>query len=169
MKIIAAALAVTTVLGSPALAQMRSRDSPSSLYLFGEYEYYTDSSKFRGGGGGLGWNFNHYLGVQGGAQFLASSESVAGLPSTVTSGAVDLDTTVLYAEAKLSWPLTERFFVYASGGGAYADGSAGIKLLTVPSSTISVSRSASGYRWGWERNIGLPSIGGCGPAGIKKM
>jgi len=105
MKTIAAALAVTIMLGSPALAQMHPRQAPPShFYLYGEYNYYTDSSDFRGGGGGLGWNFNRYLGVQAGAQFLSAS--------TVAN----VDTTLLYGEAKLSWPLTDSFSVYASLG-----------------------------------------------------
>jgi opacity protein-like surface antigen len=149
MKIIAAALAVVTMLGSPALAQTRMREAPfSHFYLYGEYDYYTDSSDFRGGGGGLGWNFNRYLGVQGGAQFLSSSQSAGGALPSIASNRVDLDATLLYGEAKLSWPLTDRLSVYASAGIAYADGSVGVTLMTAPPATVSVSRSATGYRIG---------------------
>jgi opacity protein-like surface antigen len=149
MKIIAAALAVVTMLGSPALAQMRSREaSPGRFYLYGEYNYYTDSSDLRGGGGGLGWNFNRYLGLQGGAQFLTSSQSAGGALPSIASNAVNLDATILYGEAKLSWPLTESLSVYASAGAAYIDGSASVTLLTSPPATVSVSRSATGYRIG---------------------
>ncbi len=147
MKIIAAALAVVTVLGSPALAQMRARE-PSPFYLYGEYNYYTDSSDLRGGGGGLGWNFNRYLGLQGGVQFLTSSQSAGGALPSIASNTVDLDATVLYGEAKLSLPLTDSLSVYASAGGAYTDGSISVALLTSPPSKFSVSRSATGYRIG---------------------
>ena len=65
---------------------MRSREAPlSHFYLYGEYNYYTDSGKESGGGVGLGWNFNRYLGLQGGAQFLTSSHSGGGaLPSSAS-------------------------------------------------------------------------------------
>ena len=149
MKIIAAALAVMTVLGSPALAQMRPREeSPSHFYLYGEYDYYTDSGSARGGGGGLGWNFNRYLGLQSGAQFLSSSQSAGGALPSIASNTVNLDATLLYAEAKLSWPLTDSLSIYASAGGAYSDASASVTLLTAPPATVSVSKSATGYRIG---------------------
>jgi len=149
MKIIAAALAALASLSSPAQAQMHARDAaPSHFYLYGEYDYYTDSSDLRGGGGGLGWNFNRYLGLQAGAQFLASTQSLVSAPSLLASNVVNVDATVLYGEAKLSWPLTDRLSVYASAGGAYSDASASVTLLTAPPATVSVSKSATGYRIG---------------------
>ena len=56
MKIIAAALAALLATYAVAEAQRaRPRETPPSyFYLFGEYNYYTDSSDLRGGGGGLG-------------------------------------------------------------------------------------------------------------------
>jgi opacity protein-like surface antigen len=150
MKIIAAALAVMTAFCLPAHAQMRSRDSsPGRFYFFGEYNYYTDSSKYRGGGGGLGWNFNRYLGLQGGAEFLTGHQQLASFtPPLVASNTVNLDATVLYGEIKLSWPWTDSFSVYASAGGAYSDGSATIALLPPGPATTSASKSATGYRIG---------------------
>jgi len=134
MKIIAAALAIVTVFCLPAQAQMRSRDpSPGRFYLFGEYNYYTDSSDLRGGGGGLGWNFNRYLGLQAGGEILSAS---------------GVDSTVFYGEAKLSWPLMDSLSIYAAAGGAYADASAKVILLTAPPTIATVSRSATGYRIG---------------------
>jgi len=149
VRIIAAILAVATLFGSPALAQVRAREAPfSHFYVYGEYDYYTDSGKARGGGGGLGWNFNRYLGLQGGAQFLSSSQSAGGTLPSIASNTVDLDATLLYGEAKLSWPLTDGLSVYASVGGAYTDASASVTLMTSPPATVSVSKSATGYRIG---------------------
>ena len=149
MKIIAAAFAVLAISASPVQAQMRSREAPlSHFYVYGEYGYYTDSGKESGGGVGLGWNFNRYLGLQGGAQFLSSSQSGGGALPSIASNTVDLDATFLYAEGKLSWPLTDSLSVYASAGGAYSDATASVSLLTTPPATVSVSKSATGYRIG---------------------
>lgn len=94
MKIVAAALAalLATSVGAEAQRARPREASPSYIYLYGEYNYYTDSSDLRGGGGGLGWNINRYLGLQAGGQLLT---------------APGVDVTNLYAEAKLSWPLTD--------------------------------------------------------------
>ena len=147
MKIIAAALAALVMFGSSAQAQMRPRE-PSRFYLYGEYDYYTDSGGAKGGGVGLGWNFNHYLGLQGGAEFLSSSQSAAGALPSIVSNNIDLNATLLYGEAKLSWPLTDSLSVYASAGAAYTDASASVTVQTSPPATISVSKSATGYRIG---------------------
>jgi len=147
MKITAAALAALALFCSSAQAQMRARE-PSPLYIYGEYDYYTDSGAARGGGVGLGWNFNRYLGLQGGAEFLSSSQSAGGTLPSIASNRVDLDATLLYGEAKLSWPLTDSLSVYASAGGAYTDASASVTVQTSPPATISVSKSATGYRIG---------------------
>lgn len=134
MKIIAAAVAALTVLASTAQAQMRPREAPfSHFYLFGEYNYYTDSSHLRGGGGGLGWNFNRYLGLQAGGEALSAS---------------GVNSTVFYGEAKLSWPLMDSLSVYAAAGGVYADASAKVILLTAPPTIANISRSTTGYRIG---------------------
>jgi len=143
MKIIAAALAVMTVLGLPAQAQIRTQEAPfSHFYLYGEYDYYTDSGDERGGGGGLGWNFNRYLGLQAGAQFINSS--VANVANTGVN--INGDATLLYGEAKLSWPLTDSLSVYASGGLAYADATASATVPLITS--VTASKSGTGYRIG---------------------
>jgi opacity protein-like surface antigen len=132
MKIIAAGLAAITMLGSPALAQ--TRDTPSSyVYVFAEYDHYTDSSSLNGGGGGLGWNLDRYLSVQAGGQYFRKS---------------GFDITNFYGEVRLSLPLTERLSVFASAGGAYAEASTGITLPTAPPMNVTVSTSGSGYRAG---------------------
>jgi opacity protein-like surface antigen len=145
MKIIAAALAALAMLASQAQAQMRSRDtSPRYLYLYGEYDYYTDSGAARGGGGGLGWTISPYLGLQAGAQSLSSS--VANVANTGAD--IGADATLLYGEAKLSWPLANSLSVYASAGLAYADATSSITTPYYPRSTYTASKSATGYRVG---------------------
>jgi len=139
MKIIAAALAALAVQASPMQAQVRARE-PSRLYIYGEYDYYTDSGSARGGGGGLGWNFNRYLGLQAGAQFLSSSYSGIAY--------ANVDATLVYGEAKLSWPLTDNLSVNASAGLAYTDATASITSPYSPSTVYLTSRSATGYRIG---------------------
>lgn len=136
MKILVSALAALVAFGGVAQAQSaRARDaSPSYFSIFGEYDYYSATGASQSGGGaGVGWTFNRYFGVQGGGQFLTKS---------------GVDLTNLYAEAKLSWPLSQNFSVYASVGGAYADASATVTLPTAPPRTITVSTSATGYRAG---------------------
>jgi opacity protein-like surface antigen len=141
MKIIAAAFAAVVMLGSPAHAQMRSREAPfSHLYIYGEYDYYTDSGKARGGGGGLGWNFNRYLGLQAGAQFLSSSYFGIAYANT--------DATLVYGEAKLSWPLMDGLSVYTSAGLAHADATSNFNTPYYPSPVYITSRSSTGYRIG---------------------
>lgn len=176
MRTIAAAMVVVTALASQAQAQMRSREpSPPRFYLFGEYDYYTDSSKLRGGAAGLGWDFNRYLGLQAGAEFLEADHPLAS--STVPLGVSNnahVDATVLYGEVKLSWPWTDRFSVYASAGGAYGDASASVAVLSPGPLTISMSRSATGYRigvgteywfsrhWGLRASWHQQNVGGVG-------
>lgn len=77
---------------------------------------------------------NHYLGFQGGAQYLTKS---------------GISLTNIYAEAKLSWPITNDFSVYASLGGAYAEAAATLTVATLPTPTkVNISQSATGYRAG---------------------
>ena len=161
MKIIAAVLAalLATCAGAEAQRSRPREVSPSYYYLYGEYNYYTDSSDLSGGGAGLGWNINRYLGLQAGGQLLSAS---------------GVDVTNVYAEAKLSWPLTDSFSVYASAGGAYGDASASVTLLTFPPRTVKVSKSATGYRiglgaeywlsenWGLRANWHQQNVGGVG-------
>jgi len=161
MKIITAALAalLATCVGAQAQRSRPPEVSPSYLYLYGEYNYFTDSSDLRGGGGGLGWNINRYLGLQAGGQLLS---------------APGVDVTNVYVEAKLSWPLTNSFSIHASAGGAYADASSTVTLLTFPPRTVNVSKSATGYRiglgaeywlgenWGLRANWHQQNAGGVG-------
>jgi opacity protein-like surface antigen len=134
MKVIIAVLAVLLVSGVAAEAQRRG-DAPGRFYLFGEYDYYSDtaSTSSSGGGAGLGWNFNRYLGLEGGGQFISKS---------------GIDLTNFYAQAKFSWPVTNNFSLYASAGGAYARASGDITLLTFPPTTMHVVNTATGYRAG---------------------
>ena len=134
MKIIMAALVALVAFGGTAQAQsLRPRDNRENyLYLFGEYDHFSDAA-LDGGGGGLGWTLNRYFGLQAGGQYFRKS---------------GVDLTNLYAEAKLSWPLMNNLSVYASLGGAYADASATVTLLTSPARTVTVSTSATGYRAG---------------------
>lgn len=137
MKILVVGLVALVALCETAQAQsMRGREpSPSYFSIFGEYDYYADTSSNSqsGGGAGIGWTINRYFGLQGGGQFLSKS---------------GIDLTNLYAEAKLSWPVTPNFSLYVSAGGAYADASATVTLLTAPPTTFTVSTSATGYRAG---------------------
>jgi hypothetical protein len=135
MKIIAAALAALLETCAGAQAQRADPRDLSSFYIFGEYDYYSDSASASqsGGGGGLGWNFNRFLGVQAGGQYLSKS---------------GVDLTNIYGEVKLSWPLTERFSVYGSVGGAYAEASGTVTQLTFPPRTVNVTNTATGYRAG---------------------
>ena len=135
MKIIAAALAVLLATTLGAQAQSLGSRQVSPFYVFGEYDYYSDTSSNSqsGGGGGLGWNFNRYLGLQGGGQFL-------------TKSGIDLKN--FYGEVKLSWPLADDFSVYASLGGAYAEASGTVTLTTFPPTTVNVTTTGSGYRAG---------------------
>jgi hypothetical protein len=136
MKIITVALAALLAACVGAQAQRVRPPEVSPFYIFAEYDYYNDSAgaSQSGGGGGLGWNFNRFLGVQAGGQYLSKS---------------GVDLTNFYGEVKLSWPLTESFSVYASLGGAYAEASGSVTLLTFPPRTVNVTNTATGYRAGF--------------------
>lgn len=135
MKIAAAVLAALLSSCVVAEAQRLAPRGLSAFYLFGEYDYYSDTSggSQSGGGAGLGWDYNRFLGVQAGGQFLSKS---------------GVDLTNIYGEVKLSWPLSDAFSVYASLGGAYAEASGKVTLLTAPPTTVSVTNTATGYRAG---------------------
>jgi opacity protein-like surface antigen len=136
MKIMLAPLAALLATCLTAEAQrLRPRDTGSNFYLFGEYDYYSDTSSTSSSGGGLGggWNFNRYLGLQGGGQYLTKS---------------GIDLTNIYAEVKLSWPLANNFSVYGSIGGAYARASGTVTFPTLPPTSVSVTNTATGYRAG---------------------
>ena len=156
VKIATTTLAIMAALCLSAHGQAR-RPQPSHFYVYGEYNYFTDSSKLRGGGVGLGWNFNRYIGLQAGAEFLNSNVQNIG-----NSGFDRNDnTTILYGEAKLSLPVTDRFSLYGTAG--LANGEADIIFISPSSypSGISASQNATGYRVGvgaeyWiTRHVGL--------------
>ena len=136
---------ILTALCLSAEAQPRHRQSqPSRFYVFGEYDYYTDSSDFTGAGVGLGWNFTRYFGLQAGVQFLTSTVQIPN-----SSVIADSDATVFYGEAKFPVPLTDNFSIYGTAGLAYADTTA--RLTTVygtPYIPSSLSASSTGYRLG---------------------
>jgi opacity protein-like surface antigen len=158
VKIAATTLAIMAALCLSAHGQTRQKPAqPSHFYLYGEYDYYTDSSKLKGGGVGLGWNFNRYLGVQAGAQFLNSNIQNIGNSGFDRSD----NTTIFYGEAKLSLPVTESFSVYGTAG--VANGETDVVFIspsTYPNG-ISGSIDATGYRIGvgaeyWiTRHVGL--------------
>ena len=126
----------------PAHGQARQKPV-QHFYIFGEYDYYTDSSKLRGGGAGLGWNFNRYIGVQAGAQFLNSKIT------NISNSGYDYtaNTTIFYGEAKLSLPLTSRFSLFGTAGLANGETEAILKAPNT-SSGINASQNATGYRLG---------------------
>lgn len=138
--------------------QARQRAAePGHFYVYGEYDHFTDSSELRGGGAGLGWNFNRYLGLQAGAQFLNSS-----IQNAVNSGLdLNANTTVFYGEAKFSLPLTTGFSIYGTAGMANGATDTIFTATSDPSYGASVSQSVTGYRMGvgaeyWiTRHIGL--------------
>lgn len=134
MKIMMAALAALLASGMAAQAQ-RHGDSTGHFYLFGEYDYFKDTAgaSSSGGGAGLGWNFNRYLGIEGGGQFLTKS---------------GVDLVNANAQAKLSWPVNSNFSVNVSAGGAFARASANVTLLSFPPTTVHVTDTATGYRVG---------------------
>lgn len=135
VKILVAALVALLSSCVAAQAQRLAPSDLSAFYIFGEYDYYsdTDGASQSGGGGGVGWNYNRFLGVQAGGQFISKS---------------GVDLTNIYGEVKLSWPLSNNLSVYASLGGAYAEASGKVTLLTFPPSTVNVTNTATGYRAG---------------------
>lgn len=135
MKIMAVALAALLSSCMAAQAQRLAPRDLSSFYIFGEYDYYSDTSgtSQSGGGAGVGWNYNRFLGVQAGGQLLSKS---------------GVDLTNIYGEVKLSWPLSNTLSLYASLGGAYAEASGNVTLLTAPPTTVHVTNTATGYRAG---------------------
>jgi len=169
-------IATTTIVISTALClsaygqPSQRRSQPSPFYVFGEYDYYTDSGDLRGGGGGLGWNFSPYLGVQTGAQFLNGSKrdiAHSGMDSHTAA-------TVVYGEAKLSWPLTDNFSLYGSAGLAHGEATAHFTPTNGYPYSYDVSKQATGYRVGvgteywFTRHLGLraawhqENVGGVG-------
>lgn len=144
MRIIALALAAIALFFGHAQGQPRQRQSPISyIYLYGEGDYFTDSGAARGGGGGLGLNVNRYFGLQAGAQLLTQHA-----PYVQYGPDNSADATLLYGEAKLSWPWTDNWSVYASAGLAYVDATSTLTTPFYPRTTYTGSKEATGYRIG---------------------
>ncbi len=142
MKIVTTTLAIMAALCLSAHGQARQKQ-PSRFYIYGGYDYYTDNSEFKGVGAGLGWNFNRYLGLQAGAQFLNSS-----IPNVGNSGYdFSANNTIFYGEAKLSWPVTSRFSLFGTAGLANGDNEATLTQIGT-SSGFNASQNATGYRVG---------------------
>lgn len=105
MKIITltSALVIGASIFSAAEAQTR-RPSQSYGYLFAEYDYLSGNGSMNGGGLGAGWRLSRYFGVQAGGQYYKKSGT---------------DFTNGYIEALLYLPVTPRFSLTGSIGGAY--------------------------------------------------
>jgi len=109
-----------------AQAQMRSpRPSQSYGFVYGEFSH-LDSPGLAvdGGGGGLGWHFTRYLGIQGGAEYFRKTP---------------LDLTSANAELMLTYPANDKFSLYGGLGGSYVHGTASV-------GSVSVTRQSTGYR-----------------------
>lgn len=157
VRIATTTLVITTALCLSAYGQASQRPQTSHFYVFGEYDYYTDSSDLRGGGGGLGWNISPYLGIQTGAQFLNASQR------DIAHSGIDgqMATTVVYGEAKLSWPFTDNFSLYGSAGLARGETTAHFTPTNGYPYSYDVSKNGTGYRVGvgaeywFTRHLGL--------------
>jgi hypothetical protein len=132
-KRFAAALAALVIGISGGGAQAQIFRPPATLaaqnytYGFVGYDHYSASGGAMDGGGlGLGWRINRWLGLQGGGQYLRGSGT------DVFNG---------YAEVQLHFPLGSRASIFAAAGGAYAHASASV-------AGFSVTSDAGGYRAG---------------------
>jgi opacity protein-like surface antigen len=135
-----AALLGICVAGS-AQAQMRS-STPGQTYgfVYGEFSHLdTPGLIADGGGGGLGWHFTRYLGIQGGAEYFRKT------PLDLTSANVEL---------MLTYPANENFSLYGALGGSYVHGTASV-------GSVSITRQSTGYRasvgmeYWFTRHLGL--------------
>jgi hypothetical protein len=136
MKIIvlASALLMGVSLFAAAEAQTRRPATVNYGYVFGEYDYFdAKGGSLNGGGIGAGWRLSRYFGVQAGGQYSRKS---------------GVDFTNGYVEGLLLMPLSSRFTINASIGGAYARAETSVTLLTVPPTVVTVSTSGGGYRAG---------------------
>jgi len=122
-----AALLGVCVAGS-AQAQVRSRAlSPTYGFVYGEFSHLSDNGvNIDGGGGGLGWHFTRYLGIQGGGGYFRENA---------------VDFTTANAELMLTYPASDKLSLYGGLGGSYVHATTDI-LAT------SFTRQSTGYRAG---------------------
>lgn len=127
MKNLAVALLTLCIMTSAAIAAPAAPAPQQFWYSYGEFDYYSGAGQSLDGGGvGVGWRIDRFLGLQGGFQY------------TEKSG---VDVSNGYAEAMAILPLTRRLDLYGSFGGSYATASTSFD-------GVSLSISRSGYRAG---------------------
>jgi len=143
MRIVAVALAALLGLCVAESAEARARSTepgPTYGFVYGEFTHFEADGLTMGGfGGGAGWHFTRYLGIQGGGEFFRKS------PLDLTTGNVEL---------MFTYPANDRFSLYAGLGGSYVHASA-------DNGFASITRQSTGYRaslgfeyWFWE-HVGL--------------
>ncbi|HET7084677.1 MAG TPA: outer membrane beta-barrel protein [Rhizomicrobium sp.] len=143
MRIAAAALAALLGLCMAGSAEAQTRLSDSSQtygFVYGEFSHFDATGlKVDGGGGGAGWHFTRYLGIQGGVDYYRQTP---------------LDLTTANAEVMLTYPANDKFSLYAGLGGSYAHGTAnpGLGSITRESTGYSVSM---GMEYWFRRPFGL--------------
>ncbi|HWU56097.1 MAG TPA: outer membrane beta-barrel protein [Rhizomicrobium sp.] len=121
---LAASLAICAAQG--AQAQMLS-SGPTYGFVYGDFSQLSSpGQKLNGGGGGLGWHFTRYLGIQGGAAYYRDTP---------------LDLTSANVEMMLTYPANDKFSLYAGLGGSYVHGTANPGFG-------SITRQSTGYRAG---------------------
>ena len=107
-----------------------SAATSSARFFYGTagYDHYSASGgSLDGGGLGLGWRINRWLGLEGGGQYLRGSGA------DVFNG---------HAEVLLHFPIGSRASIFAAAGGAYAHVSSTVGPVTVTS-------NSTGYRAGF--------------------
>ena len=115
-------------------AQTRRPATISYGYMFGEYDYFdAKGGSLNGGGLGAGWRLSRHFAVQAGGQYSRKS---------------GVDFINGYIEGLVIMPLTPRFAINASIGGAYARASTDVTLPGLPPVTATFSTSGGGYRAG---------------------
>ncbi len=143
MRVVEAALAALLGLCVAGSAEARVRSSGSGQtygYVYGEFTHFdAPGLTMDGVGGGAGWHFTRYLGIQGGGEYFRKT------PLDMTTGNVEL---------MLTYPANDKFSLYAGLGGSYLHASANPGFG-------SITRQSTGYRaslgfeyWFWE-HVGL--------------
>jgi opacity protein-like surface antigen len=101
--------------------------SPTYAFVYGDYAQLSGNGlKLDGGGGGIGWHFMRYVGIQGGGEYFHK-------------GALDWSTA--NAELMLTYPATDKFSLYAGLGGGYVHAAA-------TAGTAPISGNSTGWRAG---------------------
>ena len=138
-------IALTLLLGlcatDAAQAQTRrAAPGPTYGYVFADFAHLSAPGlTFDGGGLGVGWHFTRYLGIQAGGHYFRKS------PVELTSA---------YAEAMLTYPVTDTFSVYGALGGSYMHGKANTGFTTVTGNSTGYRASIGIEHW-FGRNFGL--------------